>query len=80
MSSGTNRLLNRVMQRYPYLFFILAAVVVSNNVLKYSPGQVMTGFGAVVVPIVLVCAGIGGYAWKAYEKKNTAKTEETEKA
>ena len=63
---------NRIFNRYPFLFFVVAALVIANNLFKFAPAQVLRGTLGIVVPIILIIFGTLGYIAKAREKKDTA--------
>ncbi len=51
----------RLFRRFPWLFFLLAASIIANIVLQFSPGQVMASPMSFIVPGVMILLGIGGY-------------------
>lgn len=61
--------MKRLFINYPFLFLILAAVVVANDILHFAPGQVNTGFTRWLVPLVLTFFGLIGYVLKRMEKQ-----------
>lgn len=64
---------NRFLMRYPVLFFVLAAIIISNNLFEYAPAQVLTGIMAWLIPAILVILGIYGISLKNKSgKKNSA--------
>lgn len=66
--------MKRLFFRYPFLFLILAAVVIANDILHFSPGQVNTGFTRWLVPLVLTIFGLLGYVLKRNEQQKQAST------
>lgn len=60
-----SRGLNRIANRYPFVYFILAAVIVSNNIFQYAPAQVLSGIYFYVVPGIFVFLGVSTYIGKS---------------
>jgi hypothetical protein len=48
-----------IFQKYPILLFILAGIIVVNNIFKFAPGQTFSGFTSILVPLIFVA--VGGY-------------------
>jgi hypothetical protein len=58
---------NRLLQKYPIIFIIVAVLIVLNNIFKFAPGQTFSGFTSILVPLIFVA--IGGY-FMLQNKKN----------
>lgn len=58
----------RVFTKYPFLFFVLAAVLLLNNYLHFAP-LTISGKNLFIVSGVLIFMGAMGYAMKIIEKK-----------
>lgn len=65
--------MRRLFTRYLFLFLILAAVLVANDILHFAPAQVNTGFTRWLVPLVLTFLGLVGYAMKKNDQQKQAK-------
>ncbi|TCD12706.1 hypothetical protein EZ449_01290 [Pedobacter frigidisoli] len=64
--------MKRLFTRYPFLFLILAAILIANDILHFAPAQVNTGFTRWLVPLALMFFGIVGYIIKWNEKRTQA--------
>ncbi len=61
---------NRIFFRYPILLFVVAALVILNDLFKFAPGQANTGFVSIIIPVILIAAGIYGTILKKKEKED----------
>ncbi|MFL9835699.1 hypothetical protein [Chryseobacterium terrae] len=52
-------------KRFPWLFILLALVIVANNILKFAPAQVMQAPLSYIIPVVFFVIGILGYIIKS---------------
>lgn len=68
---------NRFLMRYPVLFFVLTAIIISNDIFEYAPAQVLTGKLAWLVPAILVILGIYGIFLKNKSGKKGNNAENT---
>lgn len=64
---------NSIFFRYPIILLVLAAMVILNDLFKFAPGQVNTGFVGLIIPIVLIAAGVYGTMLNKKEKEDTLK-------
>ena len=55
--------------KHPYLFFVIAAIIISNNTMRYAPGA-LEGKMAYIVPAIITAFGVMAYVIKAKEKTN----------
>ncbi len=60
---------SKVFIRYPWLFFVVAAIVISNNIFKYAPAQVLKAPISFIIPILFIVAGVVLYYRKRSENK-----------
>ncbi len=58
----------KIFYRYPWLFFVLAAVVISNSIFKYAPGQALGSPQCFIVPAIFVAIGASFYIGRGKEK------------
>ena len=51
---------NRIFQRFPALFFFVAALVIANNIFRFSPPQVLKSPLNIIVPGLMIVFGTTG--------------------
>ncbi|QNK62552.1 hypothetical protein H7F33_18765 [Pedobacter sp. PAMC26386] len=67
---------NRIFFRYPALLFGVAAAIVLNDLFKFAPGQVNTGFVGIIIPAILVGLGVYATILNNKEKKDALNKKE----
>ncbi len=66
----------RLFNSFPILFFVVAAIVISNDIFHYSPAYVLKAPLNYVVPLIMIIFGVLGYMAKNRARKQE-ETQET---